>query len=121
MPETVSITVSTLTHLAENGSAIFSGHCAEGTRIRVVAGPRCLPRQPAIGEVWEITGNFREHPRYGCQLYAKRGSYSMPKGRLIVSYLVSHPDFAGIGENKANALYDTFGDGLVAILDAGDV
>lgn len=121
MPEAISITVSTLTHLAENGSAIFSGLCSAGTRIRVVAGPRCLPRQPAIGETWEITGDFREHPRYGRQLYAKRGSYSVPKGRLIINYLVSHPDFAGIGESKAKALYDAFGDGLAPLLDAGDV
>lgn len=121
MSETVSITVSTLTHLAANGSAIFSGHCAEGTRIRVVARPRCLPRQPAIGEAWEITGDFREHPKYGRQLYAKRGSYSVPEGRLITNYLVNHPDFSGIGEGKAKALYDAFGDELVSILDAGDV
>lgn len=121
MPETLSITVSALTHLASNGSAIFSGRNAEGGRIRVVAGPRCLPRHPAIGEAWEITGEFREHPRFGRQLYAKRGSYSVPKGRLIINYLANHPDFAGIGEGKAKALYNAFGDNLVAVLDAGDV
>lgn len=121
MPETLSITVSALTHLASNGSAIFSGRSAEGGRIRVVAGPRCLPRHPAIGEAWEITGEFREHPRFGRQLYAKRCSYSIPKGRLIINYLANHPDFAGIGEGKAKALYDAFGDDLASILDAGDV
>lgn len=120
MPETLSITVSALTHLASNGSAIFSGRSAEGGRIRVVAGPRCLPRHPAIGEAWEITGEFREHPRFGRQLYAKRGSYSIPKGRLIISYLANHPEFAGIGECKAKVLYDAFGDNLASILDAGD-
>lgn len=120
MPETLSITVRALTHLASNGSAIFSGRSKEGDQIRVVAGPRCLPRHPAIGEAWEITGEFREHPRFGRQLYAKRGSYSIPKGRLIISYLANHPDFAGIGESKAKALYDAFGDNLTSILDAGD-
>ena len=121
MPETLSITVSALTHLASNGSAIFSGRSAEGDRIRVVAGPRCLPRHPAIGEAWEITGEFRDHPRFGRQLYAKRCSYSIPKGRLIINYLANHPDFSGIGECKAKALYDAFGDDLTSILDAGDV
>ena len=121
MPETLSITVRALTHLASNGSAIFSGRSEEGDQIRVVAGPRCLPRHPAIGEAWEITGEFREHPRFGRQLYAKRGSYSIPKGRLIISYLANHPDFAGIGESKAKALYDAFGDNLAPILDVGDV
>jgi exodeoxyribonuclease V alpha subunit len=120
MIETISITVSALTHLAKNGSVIFSGHCAKGIRIRVVAGPRSLPRPPALGEAWEIAGDFREHPKFGRQLHAKRGSYSVPKGRLIVNYLASHPDFTGIGEGKANALYGAFGDNLVAFLDAGD-
>ena len=120
MPETVSITVSALTHLASNGSAIFSGLNADGMRIRVVAGTRSLPRQPLIGEAWEITGDFREHLKYGRQLYATRGHYSIPKGRLIINYLASHPDFAGIGEGKANALYETFGDSLVSRLDDGD-
>lgn len=120
MPESLSITVSALTHLASNGSAIFSGHSAAGERIRVVAGPRCLPRHPAIGEAWEITGEFREHPRFGRQLYAKRCSYSIPKGRLIVNYLASNPDFAGVGEGKAKALYEAFGDNLASVLDAGD-
>lgn len=121
MPEAISITVSTLTHLAGNGSAIFSGYSAEGIRIRVVAGPRSLPRQPAIGEAWEIIGDFREHPRFGRQLYAKRGTYSAPKGRLIINYLANHADFVGIGERKAKALYDAFGDDLASILDSGDV
>lgn len=120
MPESLSITVSALTHLASNGSAIFSGHSAAGERIRVVAGPRCLPRHPAIGEAWEITGEFREHPRFGRQLYAKRCSYSIPKGRLIVNYLASNPDFAGVGEGKAKALYEAFGENLASVLDAGD-
>jgi len=121
MPDNVSLTVSTLTHLGDDGSAIFSGHCAEGGRIRVVANSRSLPRYPVIGEVWDVIGDFREHPKYGRQLYAIRGTYSVPKGRLIIKYLASHPDFAGIGEAKANALYDAFGDRLLSILDSGDV
>lgn len=121
MPETVSLTVSSLTFLAANGSAIFSGQCDAGHRVRVVAGKKALPRQPFIGEVWEVTGEYRDHPKYGRQLHAKRGCYCIPKGRLLIRYLASHPDFAGIGEGKARALYDAFGDRLTSILDDGDV
>ncbi|EEG07332.1 AAA family ATPase [Pseudogulbenkiania ferrooxidans] len=121
MSETVSLTVSTLTFLSDNGSTIFSGHDSEGLRVRVVARAKTLPRPPIVGEVWMVTGEYREHRKYGRQLYATRGSYSVPKGRLLISYLANHPDFTGIGEGKARALYEAFGDRLPAILDVGDV
>ena len=121
MAETVSLNVRTLTHLADDGSAIFTGDCSGGSRIRVVASSTCLPRHPVVGELWRITGDYREHPKYGWQFHATRGTCSAPRGRLIINYLASHPDFVGIGEGKAKALYEAFGDELVAILDSGDV
>lgn len=121
MTETVSLTINSLTYLGDDGSSIFTGDCSEGNRIRVVAGSKCLPRHPIVGEVWELTGDYREHPKYGRQLHAIRGRYSVPKGRLIISYLANHPEFVGIGEGKAKALYEAFGEELVAVLDMGDV
>lgn len=119
--ETISLTVTVLTYLGQDGSSIFSGQGNDGNKIRVVASNKALPRTPAIGEVWEITGEYREHSQYGRQLHAKRGCYSVPRGRLIVDYLANHPDFVGIGDAKAKALYEAFGDELVGVLDSGDV
>lgn len=89
--------------------------------MRVVAGKQALPRPPVVGEIWTVDGDYREHPKYGRQLHATRASYTPPRGRLIVGYLAGHPDFAGIGETKANALYEAFGDELMSLLDSGDV
>lgn len=119
--KTISLTVTVLTYLGQDGSSIFSGQGNDGNKIRVVASNKALPRTPAIGEAWEITGEYREHPQYGRQLHAKRGCYSVPRGRLIVDYLANHPDFVGIGDAKAKALYEAFGDELVGVLDSGDV
>lgn len=121
MAETVTVTVSSLVFVAASGAAIFSGRDPDGQRVRVVAGKRALPRPPVVGEVWTVDGTYREHPKYGKQLHATRAGYSPPRGRLIVGYLASHPDFAGIGEAKARALHEVFGDRLAPTLDAGDV
>ena len=118
---TVSLAVSSLAYVSENGASIFSGRCTEGKQVRVVARKNVLPRTPVIGEIWTVDGDFNEHPKYGRQLHATRGSYITPRGQLIVSYLANHPDFSGIGERKAKALYKAFGDRLASILAEGDV
>ena len=122
MTETIlSLAVTSIAFASADGSSIFSGSCPEGNRVRVVARKNSLPRAPLIGEVWEIAGENRTHPKFGEQLHARRGKYLVPRGRLIVSYLASNPDFEGIGEAKANALYEAFGERLVTILGAGDI
>lgn len=121
MAETVTVIVSSLVFVAASGATIFSGRDLDGKRVRVIAGKSALPRPPVVGEVWSVDGIYREHPKYGNQLHATRAGYTPPRGRLVVSYLASHPDFAGIGETKAKALYEVFGERLVEILGAGDI
>ncbi|WP_290922327.1 AAA family ATPase [Halodesulfovibrio sp.] len=120
MHNTVSLTVHSLLFQAVDGTAIFSGHLEDGKSIRVVARSGVLPRQPVVGELWEIAGHYREHQIYGQQLYASSGKNVVPKGALLIQYLAAHPEFAGVGKTKAKALYDVFGDQLVDILNAGD-
>ena len=120
MAETVSVIVNSLLFVAASGATIFSGRDLEGQRVRVVAGKSALARAPVVGEIWNVDGSYRDHPKYGRQIYATRACYAPPRGRLIVGYLASHPDFAGIGETKAKALYEAFGDQLASKLDAGD-
>lgn len=68
------------------------------------------------GEAWEILGTFRQDERFGIQLHAERCVYTPPRGRLLVPYLSSNPEFVGIGDVKARRLYDTFGDDLPTLL-----
>ena len=117
---TVALTVRSLTFRGTDGSAIFTGGDEAGATIKVVAKAQSLPRPPLAGETWRITGVFREHVRYGRQLHAITGTYTLPRGRLLVHYLASNPAFAGIGECRAQALYAAFGDRLTALLDASD-
>jgi exodeoxyribonuclease V alpha subunit len=104
-----------------NGAAIFSGVTDSGRSLRVVAAPKALARVPAPGEAWCIAGEMRVSPQYGAQLHATTGRYELPRGRLITRYLADHADFAGIGEAKAQRLWEAFGERLVPTLSAGDV
>lgn len=45
---------------------------------------------------------------------------ALPKGRHIVEFLASRPEFAGIGKVTAKRLWERFGDELYVILAAGD-
>ena len=119
MNNTVIVSVSSVLFQASDGATIFSGH-AEGLSVRIIARGGIFLRAPVVGEIWEVTGRFHEHPKYGKQLYACSGKSIIPQGRLLIKYLASHPDFVGVGKTKAKALYGAFGSGLVDILNAGD-
>ena len=88
-----------------SGAAIFSGITDAGRSIRVIAAPKALARLPMPGEAWSVTGEVRVSTKYGPQLHAVAGRYELPRGKLIIQYLAHHPDFAGIGEAKAQRLW----------------
>lgn len=102
------------------GGAVFSGTTEDDIALRVVATPEVLPRCPAVGEVWAVTGEVEHHARYGEQLLASECRYEVPAGRLLIRYLADSAAFEGIGEGKAKALWAAFGDRLVPTLTSGD-
>ncbi len=104
-----------------NGAAIFSGVTDTGQRLRVVAAPKALARVPVAGEIWFVIGELRQSTQYGPQVHATSGRYVLPRGQLITRYLASHPDFAGIGDGKAQRLWEAFGERLAPTLSAGDI
>jgi exodeoxyribonuclease V alpha subunit len=119
---TTTVTVSTV-HQGPVGGAIFTGRDDSGKWIRAVAESRSIFRSPLRGEVWQLTGLFRKHPRYGDQLYVERAQLLRPTGHLLVRYLITHPSFrgTGIGMAYASRLYKEFGEKLALLLDEGDV
>ena len=118
---TVGLTVKSLVAASELGGAIFGAHTPSGGYVRVVASGRAIHRPPVPGETWDVTGEYRHTPEFGEQLHARQCIYRPPRGRLLVQYLASNPAFVGVGEVKALALFDEFGDDLADILSAGDV
>lgn len=118
---TTTVTVSTV-HPGPVGGAIFTGRDGSGKWLRVIAERRFIFRSPLRGEVWQLTGYFKTHPKYGVQLYVKRAQLLRPAGRLLIRHLTTHPAFRGIGVGMARAsrLYKEFGEHLPLLLDEGD-
>jgi exodeoxyribonuclease V alpha subunit len=116
------VTISTV-YPGVSGGAIFSGHDANGVRLRFVANRNRIVRAPVVGEVWALEGEIRRHPAYGDQMHVERASLMQPTGRLIIDFLLKHPAFDGLGIGKAKArrLWAEFETDLDGVLSRGDV
>lgn len=119
---TVTVAISAV-YPGPYGGAVFTGKDLTGCRIRAIADSKSMLRAPLKGEIWELTGKVVRHPKYGEQLHVEQSKLLPPAGRLLLSYLTTHPNFRGIGigQAKASRLYLKFGDQLSIILDEGCV
>jgi exodeoxyribonuclease V alpha subunit len=102
------------------GGAIFLGRDEGGTTHMVVADGTVLHRPPVVGERWDVAGPVHVHPKYGTQIQAQRAVPVRPQGELLRRFLAGNRAFQGVGEVRARRLWDTFGDGLHDLLDAGN-
>jgi exodeoxyribonuclease V alpha subunit len=92
----------------------------ENDPYRVVAGADVMPREPVVGEIWDIDGTVRVNHQYGRQVHASRAILAKPSGRLILSFLKGN-NCPGIGAAKATALWDALGEQIYdALADAAD-
>lgn len=92
----------------------------ENDPYRVVARADVMPREPVVGEIWDIDGAVRVNDQYGRQVHASRAILAKPSGRLILSFLKGN-NCPGIGAAKAIALWDALGEQIYdALADAAD-
>ena len=104
----------------EDFGTIFAGKIADprhpqhGVPIRVNAFSNAMLGLPAKGEVWEVEGQLQDTPAWGWQIKATRAFRPKPTGRLIRAFLAGH--CPGIGSERADDLWNAFGDDLGALL-----
>ncbi len=112
----VRATVTTVRH-ASARMAVFQADDDQSARRRFVA--KDLPRPPATGETWHITGTAEVHPSYGPQVVVTDMRLARPEGRLLAR-LLAGARFPGVGEATANKLWDAYGEQLLDLLEAAD-
>lgn len=105
----------------KTGGAIFTGSNELGETVRVIASYDVLPDVPESGAVFDVTGEIKHHEQYGPQLHANRVIQCHPSGRVIVDFLARSELFPGLGEKRAEALWQAYGNALYEILAEGDI
>lgn len=81
--------------------------------LRVKVSAKSAPVLPEVGETWRFEGDTTRTP-WGGQLTARVAARQVPSGRLAVAFLSRR--VAGIGDERANRLWDAFGADLHAVL-----
>ena len=102
------------------GGAVFRGKDPEGATHKVVASEKVISRLPKPGESWRVQGEPQTHPKWGLQLEASLAVPVVPEGEHLRRFLTGNRAFQGVGEVRARKLWEKFGNGLVAVLDAKD-
>ena len=118
------------------GGAIFTGIAVDDKGLRsdatthyvVTADWHVLPVTVEQGQLWRVTGAPKPNTIVvngyrvtEATIRAEAMQLARPSGHHIVTLLAEGESFVGIGQVKAQRLWDYFGEALYGVLDNGDV
>ncbi len=112
------------------GGAIFGGKTERGENFVIVADYSLLPDSRMVdkAQVWEVAGTRTAVSyqvdgitRWEVQITAEELSMQRPSGANLINWITESTECRGIGRTKAKRLYDRFGPGLVALIEAADI
>lgn len=115
----IQLRITSVRSRGRSGGAIFAGTADDGEGYVAVCDYRLIPDStlPEKGQIWRIGGPVSRQKTLGQGGYvllehrinADRAELLCPAGRNIVAWIADSPDCAGIGQVKAQKLYDRFG------------
>lgn len=127
----VSLRVTSIRSRGKSGGAIFGGVTDFGESYAVSCSYHLLPDASIVdkGQVWlvegpvtvrsvNVKGGFLRHEHV---IQATTAEMIKPTGRNIVAWIAASPDCAGIGQVKAQKLYDRFGPDLIEYIETCDL
>lgn len=119
----VQLRIISVRSRGRSGGAIFAGTAENGQGYVAVCDYRLIPDSslPEKGQLWRIGGAVSRQKTQGQGGYvvlehridADQAELLRPAGRNIVAWIADSPDCAGIGQVKAQKLYDRFGPDLL--------
>lgn len=120
---TVQLRVNSVRSRGKPGGAIFSGSTDSGENYVAVCDYRLIPDSSLVdkGQVWIISGALRSSRTTGkngyilqeSQIDANSAELHRPAGRNIISWIANSSDCLGIGQVKAQKLWDRYGQDLI--------
>lgn len=126
----VELTVTSILSRGKRGGVILAGTTANGDRYVVRCNWTVMPDSsfPDKGQLWSISGPVKQHTfvARGLRLQEQRIEASeanllRPSGRNIVAWIKGCQDIPGVGQVKAQKLYDYFGPELLSHIDRGNI
>lgn len=127
----VSLRVTSIRSRGKSGGAIFGGVTDSGESYAVSCSYHLLPDASILdkGQVWlvegpvtvrsaSVKGGFLRHEHV---IQATTAEMIKPTGRNIVAWIAASPDCTGIGQVKAQKLYDRFGPDLIEYIETWDL
>jgi exodeoxyribonuclease V alpha subunit len=103
------------------GRVVFNGTTLLGKRYRFLAWEGVMPRPPVAGEIWTISGTVKKHPEHGKQVQIDTAILEKPSGRLIVATISKSKNFPGIGNARAERLWNKLGETIYDLLGTENI
>ncbi len=99
-------------HTSSFGDHVIIGRDEKDQLRRALVLAKRVPRDPAVGETWRVTGQIRSHPEYGPQLHADVALPLLTRGRAIIRHLATDKRFPGVGWATAERIWNAFGESI---------
>tara|TARA_R110002049_G_scaffold191082_2_gene360005 strand:+ start:5150 stop:7213 length:2064 start_codon:yes stop_codon:yes gene_type:complete len=112
---TKSCQVTKVLWAGRKGGAVFNVLVGDAI-YRIVGSADVVPREPVIGEIWDIDGTVRTHHIHGRQVHAQKATLTRPSGRMIISFLKGK-NCPGVGQAKANDIWNALGEEIYDALN----
>ena len=127
----VKLRITSIRSRGHPGGVIFSGCTEDGQHYVAVCDYKLIPNASLVdkGQHWHVRGTFSSRQTKAMngyrveelQILASEASLLRPAGRNIIGWIASCPDCEGIGQVKAQKLWDRFGSELTELIERNDI
>lgn len=118
----VELTITSVLSRGPRGGVIMAGVDTEGHRYVARCSWTLIPDSlfPCNGQRWALRGELNTYKQEQ-QIDANYAELLRPSGKNIIAWIAGCPDIPGVGQVKAQRLYDRFGPHLVSLIEQKDL
>ncbi|XGA78622.1 AAA family ATPase [Halomonas sp. CH40] len=118
----VELTITAVLNRGVRGGVIMAGVDTEGRRYVARCSWTLIPDSsfPGKGQRWALCGALRKFQQEQ-QIEATHAELLRPSGKNIIAWIAGCSDIQGVGQVKAQRLYDRFGPELVTLIEQKDI
>ncbi|MBS9403087.1 AAA family ATPase [Halomonas sp. TRM85114] len=118
----VELTITSILSRGARGGVIMAGVDTKGRRYVARCSWTLIPDAsfPGKGQRWALRGSVSTYQQEQ-QIDATHAELLRPSGNNMITWIAGCPDIPGVGQVKAQKLYDCFGPDLVSLIEQKDI